>query len=342
MQNKRVVFTGPWQVELIEEEYTRQPLSSEEVLVKKIYTLISPGTELACLSGNEFWFHMPQTPGYAAVSEIVEVGNGQHSFKKGDIVFHYGDHSNYQVVTTRGIFLKVPEKLDLKWVPFTRMATIAATSIRVSDIEFGDFVSVTGLGLVGNMAAQLARLQGAHVIAIDLSPERKKNAERCGITDTHNGDKNSLKQYVMERTGGVGVSTHIEATGVPQVGVNSLELISKLGEIIFLGSPRGEYNTDVTDVLNYCHLFDRGCITFKGAHEWRYPVEANAHIKHSLVRNSQIMFELMIQNKLQVEPLISHVLAPEQAAEAYEGLRNNKEQFFGVLFDWSKEGQKND
>lgn len=338
MKNKKVVFTHSWQVELIEEDFSHQPMSSEEVLVKKIYTLISPGTELACLSGNEFWFHMPQTPGYAAVSEIVEVGNGQHSFQKGDIVFHYGDHSKYQVVSTQGIFLRVPERLDLKWVPFTRMATIAATSIRVSDIEFGDYVSVSGLGLIGNFAAQLAQLQGAHVIGIDLSSERRKNAELCGIMDTHHGDVSSLKQYVMERTGGIGVSTHIEATGVPQVGMNSLQLISKLGEIIFLGSPRGEYNTDVTDILNYCHLFDLGCITFKGAHEWRYPIEVNTHIKHSLVRNSQIMFDLMIQNKLHVETLISHVLAPEQAAEAYEGLRNNKEQFFGVLFDWSKEG----
>lgn len=77
-----------------------------------------------------------------------------------------------------------------------------------------------------------------------------------------------------------------------------------------------------------------GCITFKGAHEWRYPTEPNSFVKHSLVRNSGIVFELMQQQKLHIEPLISHVIKPEQASEAYEGLRTNKDQYNGVLFDW--------
>ena len=58
------------------------------------------------------------------------------------------------------ICLKVPEALPLEWAPFTRMAIIAMTSLRISDIELGDWVGVLGLGTVGNFAAQLAGLQG--------------------------------------------------------------------------------------------------------------------------------------------------------------------------------------
>lgn len=65
------------------------------------------------------------------------------------------------------------------------------------------------------------------------------------------------------------------------------------------------------------------------------PVEPNEFMKHSLVRNSNIVFELMLKNKLHIEPLISHVMKPDQAQEAYEGLRLNKDQYNGVLFDWS-------
>ncbi|KQX45227.1 MULTISPECIES: zinc-dependent alcohol dehydrogenase [unclassified Paenibacillus] len=335
MKNRKVMFLNPWQVETVEEKFTLQ-IGDQEVLVKKLYTLISPGTELAMLSGNESWFRMPGIPGYAAVSEIVEVGAGVTGFNSGDIVFHYGNHTQYEVVSIRGTFLKVPDNLDLKWVPFTRMATVATTAIRVSNIEFGDYVSVTGLGLIGNMAAQLAHLQGATVIGIDLSEERLRIAKQCGVIHVISGGKDSVNEQIAEITHGKGVSTHIEATGVPQVAVQSLEWIAKLGEIIFLGSPRGEYNTDVTEILNYCHLYGRGCITFKGAHEWRYPTEPNEFVKHSLVRNSNIVFELMKQKRLQVEPLISHVLKPEEAKEAYEGLRVNKDQYSGVLFDWSE------
>ncbi|MFC5648387.1 zinc-binding alcohol dehydrogenase [Paenibacillus solisilvae] len=335
MINRKVMFISPMQVETVEENLISAALNDNEVAVKLIYSLISPGTELAMLSGKEDWAKLPLCPGYASVSTVVEVGKAVSGFQAGDIVFHYGSHSEYQVVTASHVFIKVPDHLNLKWVPFTRMATVAMTSVRVSDIEIGDYVSVTGLGLVGNLAAQLARLQGAAVIGVDLSKERIRTAHTCGVDYTLHGGEENVKEKIAAITNGKGVSTHIEATGAARVGVESLEWIAKLGEIIFLGSPRGEYNADVTDILNYCHLYGRGCITFKGAHEWRYPVEPNEFVKHSLVRNSKIVFELMKQSRLQIEPLISHVIKPEQAQEAYEGLRVNKDQYNGVLFDWS-------
>ncbi|MCZ1265024.1 zinc-dependent alcohol dehydrogenase [Paenibacillus tundrae] len=335
MKNRKIMFARPLQVETVEEDFILPALGEKEVLVKLIYSLISPGTELAMLSGKEEWAKLPVCPGYASVSEVIEVGEGVRHVQPGDAVFHYGQHAEYQVVSTDHVFIKVPEHLDLKWVPFTRMATVAFTSVRVSNIELGDVVGVTGLGLVGNLAAQLARLQGATVIGVDLSPERIRTAQTCGVDYTLHGGEDKVKEKIHAITNGAGVSTHIEATGVPSVGVQSLEWIGKLGEIIFLGSPRGEYNTDVTDILNYCHLYGRGCITFKGAHEWRFPVEPNEFVKHSLVRNSNIVFELMLKNKLHIEPLISHVMKPDQAQEAYEGLRLNKDQYNGVLFDWS-------
>ncbi|GBG07964.1 alcohol dehydrogenase [Paenibacillus agaridevorans] len=335
MINRKIMFVSPQQVETVEEDFSPPDLAEHEVLVKLIYSLISPGTELAMLSGKEEWAQLPVCPGYASVSRVVEVGQGVAGFKPGDTVFHYGSHSEYQVVSANHMCIKPPADLDLRWVPFTRMATVAFTAVRVSNIEVGDYVSVTGLGLVGNLAAQLARLQGAFVIGVDLSSKRIETAQRCCVDYVLNGGNGGVKEQILALTGGQGVSTQIEATGVPKVGVESLEWIGSLGEIVFLGSPRGEFNTDVTDVLNYCHLYNRGCITFKGAHEWRYPMGPNPFIKHSLVRNSKIVFELMKQNRLQIEPLLSHVIKPEQAKEAYAGLRNNKDEYNGVLFDWS-------
>lgn len=172
------------------------------------------------------------------------------------------------------------------------------------------------------------------MIGLDLSEERLHIAKQCGVLYGLQSGA-AAKEQLVEITGGAGVSTHIEATGVPQVAVQSLAYIAKLGEIIFQGSPRGEYQGNVTDVLSYCHLYNRGCITFKGAHEWRYPTEPNEFVKHSLVRNSKIVFEMMKMNRLQIAPLISHVLEPGQAKEAYQGLKENKDRYSGVLFDWS-------
>jgi 2-desacetyl-2-hydroxyethyl bacteriochlorophyllide A dehydrogenase len=335
MQNKQIVFAAPWQVEVHDAPLSISHIGDHEALVKKKYTLISPGTELACLSGNEGWFGMPGIPGYASVSEIIEIGKGVEGFWPGDVVFHYGDHSAYQIVPTTGVFLRAPQHVPLTWVPFTRMATVAFTSTRVSQIELGDNVAVTGLGLIGNMASQLAKLQGANVFGIDLSDQRLKMAETTGIDAALHAGRGDIREEIMRLTRGEGVSTLIEATGVPKAAVDNLPLIAKSGELILLGSPRGEYQTNVTEVLNYVHLINYGCITFKGAHEWRYPVEKDSFVKHSLVRNSQIVFDLMAQKKLSIEPLISHVLKPEEAASAYMGLRDDKEHYYGVLFDWA-------
>ncbi len=333
MENVKIVFTAPWQVEVQRERLTAPELSANQVWLKKRYTLISAGTELACLSGGESWFSMPSVPGYAAVSEIVETGPQAEGFKAGDIVFHYGNHSLYEVTTTGGVFLKVPAGLELSWVPFTRMATVAMTSIRASRIELGDMVAVTGLGLVGNMASQLAGLQGAAVIGVDLSARRLDIAKQCGLRYALPGGSD-VRENIAEITQGHGVSTLIEATGVPQVAVEAVSWVAKYGEVILLGSPRGTYLTDVTDLLNYVHLDGRGCITFKGAHEWRYPVAPDPFVKHSLVRNSEIVFRLMLENRLHIQPLISHVLAPDEAPAAYEGLRGKKDEYHGVLFNW--------
>jgi len=335
LDNRKITFTAPWQVELSEEKLADDgPLGGNEVLLKKHYTLISPGTELACLSGNESWFAMPGTPGYSAVSEIVRKGPDVEGFEIGDFVFHYGNHSALERTSVEGVFLKVPESIPLSWVPFARMATVAFTSIRVSNIELGDCVAVTGLGLIGNMASQLAGLQGAKVIGVDLSGQRREIAKLCGVNHVLDGTGDRLANEVMELTSGNGVSALIEATGVPQVAINGLPWIGKFGELILLGSPRGALDANVTEVLNYSHLFDRGCITFKGAHEWRYPVTPTPFNKHSLTRNSQVVFELMGQRRLNIEPLISHVLSPEDAPSAYEGLRFNKDDYQGILFKW--------
>jgi 2-desacetyl-2-hydroxyethyl bacteriochlorophyllide A dehydrogenase len=334
MDNKKIVFTAPWQVETLEEVLSIEKIGKQELLVKKKFTLISPGTELACLSGNEGWFSMPGIPGYSSVSEIIEIGEDVQGFQPGEYIFHYGDHSLYSVISASGIVLKAPSELPLHWVPFTRMASVAMTSLRVSDIELGDHVAVTGLGLIGNMAAQLAALQGASVIGIDFSSNRLETAKASGIQYTLTSNT-KVQEQIAEITHGRGVSTLIDATGIPKVVTDGLPWVAKYGEVVLLGSPRGEYHGNITELLNYVHLDGHGCITFKGAHEWRFPVEPDSFVKHSLTRNSQIIFDLMQRNKLAIEPLISHIVKPEQAAKAYEGLRNDKDHYHGVLFDWS-------
>ncbi|MEJ2613482.1 MAG: zinc-binding dehydrogenase, partial [Ignavibacteriaceae bacterium] len=204
-----------------------------------------------------------------------------------------------------------------------------------SNIQLGDYVAVTGLGLVGNLAAQLAQLQGGEVIGIDINSSRLDIAEKCGIKNIINSSESGWKEKIRKLTDGKGVHTLIDATGIPKVIADSLSIISTYGEAILLGSPRGKFETDATEIFNHVHYIHRGSITFKGALEWRFPTYQNDFVKHSIERNSKIVINLINNKSLNIESLLTHELKPEDAVKGYEGLKNNQDKFLGVIFNWT-------
>ena len=335
MDNKKIVFEAPWQVALHTEDTDLKP-GRGELLVETQYSLISTGTELACLSGGEGWFKMPAVPGYCCVSKVLEAGDGMEEFRPGEIVFHYGMHTRYQLThrDPYNLIVKVPAGMDIRNIPMVRMATIAFTSIRVSDIQLGDVVLVSGLGLVGNMAAQLAKLSGAVVIGVDPAEHRRELAVRTGIDAAVAPDE--AEETVKELTGGRGCNTVIEATGIPACGETCLKYVGYHGEIIFLGTPRGGYQTELAGVLRYSHLDDRGSVTFKGAHEWRLPLERDRFVKHSIERNTYICFDLIRKGLLHTGELVSHVVSPAEAVNVYSAVHKDRNAYLGVIIDWKE------
>jgi len=334
MENRKIVFEAPWQVALEREDAALKP-GAGELLVETQYSLISTGTELACLSGKEFWFKMPAVPGYCCVSKVLETGEGA-GFAPGDMVFHYGMHCRYQLTSPNdfNLIVKVPDGLDLKTVPMVRMATIAFTSIRVSGIQLGDVVLVSGLGLVGNMAAQLAQLQGATVIGVDPAPARRELAKRAGIGCAVAPDE--AEAAVKALTNGRGCNTVIEATGIPACAEQCLKYVGYHGELILLGTPRGDYQTNLADVLRYSHLEDFGSVNIKGAHEWRLPTQRQKYLKHSIERNTEVCFDQVARGKLCLAPLVSHVVSPEEAVDIYMKLNADRNAYLGVIIDWKE------
>ena len=335
LTNKSIVFEKPWTIKFCVEELDESALPPGHALIKKLYSIISAGTELACLAGIEGWFPLPGTPGYSCVGEVIKTGENVTNVTPGDIIFCYGSHSLYEVRPVKGIFLRVPKEMDPKWIPFVRMASVAATATRISNIEWGDFVAVIGQGLVGNMALQLAKLQGARVIAIDVLENRLETAKQCGAELTVNSSRQDTAALIREFTNGRMVSALIEATGLPSMAVAASEWIAQNGELIFLGSPRGKYETDVTPFLNRIHLAPFN-ITVKGAHEWQYPENKIPFVKHSMERNSELIIDLFLRRQLILEPLLTEMAAPADCAAVYDNLRNRKDKYMGIMFDWTK------
>ncbi|MCC6443254.1 MAG: zinc-binding alcohol dehydrogenase [Armatimonadetes bacterium] len=337
MQAKTIVFSAPWQVDFTDCQGA-EVLGPQDILVDTEYTVVSAGTEMAILSGKEPWAALPFVPGYGSVGIVRAVGQAVEKWKPGDRIFSYSPHQS--VAKARGLILPVPGGLDPALaVVAGRMGQVAFTAVRVSGAELGDMVAINGLGLVGNLAAQLLTLAGCTVIGIDVLESRLEIARRCGIAHTVHAREADAAARVRELTGGAMCAAVVEATGIPAMVETAASLAGKAGEVILLGSPRGEFTGNAMNLLNAVHLWGN-CVTLKGAHEWRYPMyhDPGGFIKHSLERNVRLLFGYAAEGRLHVRELISHIVPPSEAGEVYHRLRERDERYYGVVFDWASLG----
>jgi len=341
MKGKRLCIPEVNRVVVEEFEIVEGKVGAHHVLVETLYTLISPGTEGAIFTAldegvhnPEAWCHYPFKPGYANVGRVLKVGDGVENVKEGDTFFSMAGHASVALVNTKAMnTLVVPSGVDPQHVLLLRMAGVAITAMRTATFELGEWVVVVGLGLVGNFAAQLLGLRGANVLGTDLSEKRLTLAQMCGVRWVVNPANEDAVETVKQLTDGEGAHCVIDAIGNPNLVLDIMALARKNSELVLLGSPRGRSKIDGSDVLSQCHL--RG-VTIKGALEWLYPRFPSGDGRPSIQENYELLLDLLQMDKLKVDGLITHVLPPEEAQSGYEGLRDKKDEYLGVVFKWAE------
>jgi 6-hydroxycyclohex-1-ene-1-carbonyl-CoA dehydrogenase len=124
--------------------------------------------------------------------------------------FHGGFASH--VVTPARFLAEIPEEA-LHNHSLAELAVIAdavSTPYQVmvkSEIKQGDFAVVIGVGGVGIYAAQLAKVFGAHVLALDIDQNKLEQLEQVGLSQTLNikeMDIRDVKKRVKEICGEMG------------------------------------------------------------------------------------------------------------------------------------------
>lgn len=345
---------------LAEEEVDPGKLGPGQALVRAEYSIISSGTEGAGFTDlvsempnlQSIQLQYPRRTGYGHLGEVVAVGPGVENVSSGDRILTFSNHGSLATaVVSRppgvpprgprsGFALHVPKDMDGKRAVATRMAGVAITALRSSSVQPGDRVVVIGLGLVGNFAAQLFQLAGAHVLGLDVSAKRLEVARACGIRELLDSSKGDAVQAARKWCGAAdasgGAEVVVEAIGQSQLVMQAVEMTGRFGETILLGSPRARVTADVTPMLTRIHIL---AIRMIGALEWTYPLpEESERARFTIERNYKEILGWIGEGRLVVDPLISHVLSPRDAQQAYDGLTNRKDEYTAVVFDWSKLG----
>ena len=299
-----------------------------EVLVRNRFSLISAGTELAMFTETHRGFEEPDfgyakfpfRPGYAAVGEVLAVGDGVADLAPGARVFHRSRHATHTLVSHDAV-LPVPEGVAETHAPFLAMLQIALSAPRQAPVYFGENVLVLGMGLVGNLCAQLCGLAGAgRVAAADLAAPRLAQAQACGVDVMFNLSERPLADWLPE-LGPRGANYVVEAVGSGVTIDIALKAAARHGRVVLLGSPR--------DKLELDPYFDvhRTGVRLIGAH---------AGTVDAATREQDVPFlwSLLASGRIDVEPLITHVLPYTEGQKAYEGLRDRKDEFLGVLLEY--------
>jgi 2-desacetyl-2-hydroxyethyl bacteriochlorophyllide A dehydrogenase len=319
---QRLVFPEQGRCE-VEEAELDERLGPGEALIRNRCTLVSAGTEVSMFTRTHrgfdvpdfAWAKYPFHPGYAAVGEIVA---GPGDLKPGTRVCHLGRHATYGKTKVSAL-ARLPDDLPDEHAVFFRLAQMALTAPRLAPARLGENVLVIGMGLLGNLCAQLYRLSGAGVVAgADLSAFRLERAGTCGVQKLFHVAQKALPEFLGE-PGPRGAELIIEASGAPEAIRDALQAAPKRGLVVLLGAPRRPLEVDP-----YFDLFHKGAALI-GAHEGNVPPAVRE-------ADGPLLLEWLRTARLQVAPLVTHRLPLAQALQAYEGLRDKRDEYLGVQF----------
>lgn len=322
---KSIVVKPDNQIEI--SDFTIRPPGEGEVLVKTVSSLISAGTELG--SQEQQRTH-DFTPGYSNAGEIVALGNGAQDYKVGDRVLSLGGHANYVTVSSRPNSLApIPDGVSFDEAAFGVLGSVSIHGVRKAKIELGEFAAITGMGLVGQLALQLASQTGCDaLVAIDLADMRLQVASEYA-THTMNPSVREVKSEINGLTNGRGLDIVIEASGYPQALLTAFDLARIGGRIMLLGSIW--HRKIEVDFMP----FHEKELTLVGCHQPKCPTAETIYFPWTQQYNRRQILKMIADGRMDVQRLISHKLPYDEAAEAYRLLRDEKDKSLGVVLDWT-------
>lgn len=329
-----VVFEEPKKV-VLKEEFPS--LGYGQILVRTLNTAVSAGTELTILSGefppDSAWSNYARYPfkaGYSNVGEVVEIGEGIKGWSLGDRVIGCGFHSHYVIYDIgRDLVLHVPKDISNEVACTFFLGLIALNGVRRAKLEMGESVVVFGLGVIGQLVVQLAKLDGSRpVVGVDLFETRRKLALSFGADIVMDGEASDIVRQVKNITGGRMADVVFEVTGNPEVIPQEMRLLKKQGRIVILSSPKEKTSFDFHDFCN------SPSYTIIGAHTTSHPFFETPYNQWTKERNAEFYLELILRGELHLLELITHRYSWRKAPEVYEMLFKNRGNVGVLIFDW--------
>src|SRR5262245_57885790 len=250
-----------------------------EVLVKVIATGVCH-TDLHAADGD--WPAkppLPFVPGHEGVGVVAAVGPDVNGLKEGDAVgiawLHDAcgqcefcmtgwdslcRHQHNSGYTVNGSFAeyaigsasyvgRLPPNADFaEMAPILCAGVTTYKGIKETEAKPGEWIAISGIGGLGQLAVQYAKAMGLHVAALDVTEDKLALARASGADVAVNAKSPEAAASIVKETGGGAHGVLVTAVSPAAFG-QALKLVRRKGTVGLVGLPPGEFATPIFDIV---------------------------------------------------------------------------------------------
>jgi predicted dehydrogenase/threonine dehydrogenase-like Zn-dependent dehydrogenase len=280
--------------------------------------------------------------GYSSAGRVIAVGaDAADCFSIGQFVAcaggGYANHAEL-VYVPKNLCVPVPEGVDLESAAFTTLGAIALQGVRQADARVGEVVAVVGLGVIGQLTAQVLRAAGCTVIGIDLDAGRCDLAKRLGADRALLRSSDTASRVVALAPSGVDAVLLTAATKSNDPVELAADICRDRARVVAVGAvelrvPREPfYKKELELRLSRSYGPGRYDSTFE-EEGVDYPI---GYVRWTETRNMRAFLELVRKGAVRPGPLVSHRYPLERATEAYDVVEGRAGQSsLGVVFTYA-------
>ncbi|NGX50639.1 MAG: 4-carboxy-2-hydroxymuconate-6-semialdehyde dehydrogenase [Chlamydiae bacterium] len=356
------------------EEVPAPQAEKGRVLVQVDHSCISPGTELSAVqaSGQPLWKQALKNPnkvkkalemvmtqgfkktksvvdgkqlagnptGYSAAGRVLQVGEGITDLRVGDRVACAGAqcaHHAEVISVPRNLTVAIPEALSSAHASTVTMGAIALQGVRRAKPTLGETFVVIGLGLLGQLTVQLLKVNGCHVIGIDLDAQRNALAEELGIERTFQVSDPLEIGRLTDGHGADGVIITAASTSHSIIS-DAFNLCRRKGRVVLVGDvglnlKRADfYQKEIDFFISTSY----GPGRYDSSYEEKgidYPI---SYVRWTENRNMSSYLDLLAKGMVKVDALIEKIYPIDQAGEAFEALKTLSPKPLGLLLAYAQ------
>ncbi|QGY81309.1 bi-domain-containing oxidoreductase [Sphingorhabdus lacus] len=284
----------------------------------------------------------PLALGYCNIGVVIGDSGTEMGYRAGDRIVSNGKHAEV-VSVPKNLCAKVPDNVTDECAAFTVLGAIGLQGIRLAQPGLGECVVVIGLGLIGLITVQLLVAQGCRVLGIDFDEAKLALARQFGAETASAQDDVVTTAYSFSRGRGVDAVLIAASTRSNDPIHDAAQMCRKRGRIILIGVTG--LNLSRADFFEKELSFQVSCSYGPGRYDPAYEEHGNdypvGYVRWTEQRNFEAVLDMMATGKLNVEPLISHRFALEDAASAYDLLTSGTPSM-GIILGYTSRPEEDE